>query len=57
MTSQSGSDDPGKGGPAKERPHATPETRSTSLKEALAALGQGDDKESQSPHNEAAPSV
>ena len=45
MTSQNGSDDPTKGGAAQDRPHATPETRSTSLKEALAALGQPDDKE------------
>jgi len=45
MTSQGGSNDPTKGGSASGRPHATPETRSTSLKEALAALGQGDDKE------------
>ncbi len=45
MTSQGGSNDPTKDGSASGRPHATPETRSTSLKEALAALGQGDDKE------------
>jgi len=45
MTNQNGSDDRGNGGETPGRPLAAPATRSTSLKEALAALGKADDKE------------